>query len=591
MKPARVNVPGVTVDDRRTHDMDDAIWVEPLDDGYKILVSIADAARAVPPGSELNDMALERLGTQYFWTGNSPMLPWALSERKLSLWPHKPKKTVTVQLTLTAELALTDIQVYRSTLTSKAKLAYDQLPSLVNDTSNPLQPMLALARKIAEGLLVKRRAAGAMVLYDLNHGWVACEEGHVRQLLSVEDTFGYIIVQEMMILANMGLAIWAEAQGIPILFRNHEGKRETINREELMAQIEEAAHTPLATLEFLRQKTHLLLERAQYGGTPKGHFGLNLTRYCHFTSPIRRYPDLVTHQQVRAFLRGDPLPYTGEQLEELGVSLTQRIEETFQRRAEAAKNKANARADKNIEARRLDGLLPKEFERVTKVQVRSGEAPHPHFVEAFLKRVGANLPSICLTVVLIQAPLTEAWLPLRKAILEHLQRHPEEAVTVVTMAQQIASWPPISFTTDVVGVTHTSTAMLPGDEPVVSPAYAGLTRKETRQYATVGLLHVKYGFAPPQYKAPKAAVVAPPKPLVTAGKHPVSILGEWSQRQKISPPEYTFTQEGPPHAPQFVCTARVGGLERQGKAGAKGDAKVLAATALIGALTQAGELA
>lgn len=225
---SRVSVKGVTIDDRMTRDIDDAIWVEESAEGFTVYVSIADVAGAVTVESPLNQSAYERLGTQYFRTGNSSMLPRELSEHKLSLWPNREKKTITVKVELASDLTVKAVDVFRSTLNSFARLTYEEIPALLENESHP---MLRAAKKLADGLLAKRRANGAMVLYDLNNGWVTGEEGYVRKLVKREDTVGYIIVQELMILANAAVADWAIANGLPILFRTHQRRSRQRTRQ------------------------------------------------------------------------------------------------------------------------------------------------------------------------------------------------------------------------------------------------------------------------------------------------------------------------------------------------------------------------
>lgn len=586
-------LPGITIDDRSTRDIDDAIWLEPEGAGYRVLVTIADVAKQVVPGSSLDKTARERTATQYFATGNSPMLPRSLSDFTCSLWPGKLRKVLAVEMLLDESLSIQDVKVSKGKLVSKAKLSYDQIPGILADEKNPHHTVITLAKKVSFGLLLRRRANGAMVLYDLATGWVTAEEGHVRKLVKREDTVGYILIQELMILANQALATWASKAGIPIIYRNHQGHVEEEDRQALLRQIEEAANTPLANLEYIRQRTYTMMQRAEYGGTPKGHFGLNLPMYTHFTSPIRRYADLVTHQQIRASLKGEKLPYTETEIEEIAVGITQRLNDEEIRRSEQAKAVAEKKATAAIELRRLDGLIPKEFERVTKVQVRSGEDAHPNFIEAFTRRLEQNnVPVICLTFVLASAPETEGWTFLRAKIIEWLTAHPEVAISISTMAQQTHGWPAIEFNEKSEGADHMKTfqaqakLMRESDsEPIVGPWCPGSTMKVARQYAMVTHFAILYGISPPVFEPVRSE--PPPKKVVKedlAGKHPVAILGEWCAKQKRGEPVYTFSQSGPPHRPEIQCTVQVEGISRVGKAHSKADAKTLAATSAIGAL-------
>lgn len=592
----RQNVTGVTIDDRTTWDIDDAIWVEQSDAGFSVTVSIADVAKAVAVGSELDVSAKERVGTQYFRTGNSPMLPRPLAERALSLWPDRPKRTMTVQVKLDANLEVKEVQLFRSRLKSIAKLTYEQIPGILADATNKHHAMLTVAQKLAHGLLTKRRANGAMVLYDLNNGWVTTEEGFVRQLLKREDTIGYIIIQELMILANASVAQYAHDHAIPILFRNHRARSAGPDRAELLRQIDEAIHTPLADLTFIRQKTHMLLERAVYESTPHGHYGLNLPWYTHFTSPIRRYADLVVHQQLRAHLKGEPLPYTEEKLQETGEYIVRRVEEIQTLRSEHAKAKAERRANRAIELRRLDGLLPKEFERATKVQVRSGEDADPNFVEAFEKKLSEDaVPIICMALVIFQGKDLEGWVQIKHAIIDSLGAHPERAISLVGIANQGLGIPSLDYDVAQSGPPHAPVfkvrAKFMYDEPVEGPEYEAGNSKVAKQCAAVALLAQMSGAPVPTFREPPPAPAPqapapPPTQSFDFSKQPVSALMEWCQARKQPSPEFSYTQSGPPHMPTITCTVKVAGHTKTATATSKQDAKALAAAAIIGTLSK-----
>jgi ribonuclease R len=592
----RPSVKGITIDDKSTWDIDDAIWVEEGTNGFWVNVSIADVSKVVGVGSSLDKIAEERVGTQYFRTGNSPMLP-RLSEHKLSLWPNRPKKTMTVKVFLGPDLTVMSVELFRSVLRSSARLTYDAIPALLGDETSPHVTVLRAAKKLADGLLAKRRANGAMVLYDLNTGWVTTEEGHVRQLVKRADTVGYIIVQELMILANASVAQYASEKNIPVLFRNHEGKETGPDRAELLKQIEDALQTPLADLKFLRLKTHTLLEKAKYEGTLKGHFGLNLPAYLHFTSPIRRYADLVTHQQLRAHLKGEKLPYTVEDFQRIGEYITTKIEEIQKTRSEQAKAKAEHRANRDIELRRLDGLIiPKEFERVTKVQVRSGEDANPNFVKGFMSRLERHeVPLICGALVLVQAPDLENWVCLKHAIVRSLGATPEAAVSLHGIARQSLGWPELIYEVVSEGPPHSpvfkAKAKLMFDEPIEGPEYTAAVSKIAKQCATVALFAQLVGAPIPEFKAappppPTAQPKQPVGPKFDFQKQPISALMEWCQATKTAPPEFAFEQSGPPHMPTITCTIKIAGLTKTTTANSKQDAKALAAAAAIGALSK-----
>lgn len=238
-----IHVKGLTIDGPTTRDIDDAIWIEKMDGGYRVFVSIADVSAKVPIGSEADERALEMTETIYRASGNSPMLPHSLGEELLSLWPGTPKDTLTVELEV-VEGAVQKCQLYPSLLTSIAKLEYAEIPGIIKEARHPLHQPIELALNLAMGLLKSRRSHGALALYDLNTGWVTTEEGYLKQIEDHVDTVGYIIIQELMILANAAVAEFVVKHDLPVLFRNHLARAAAPDRSELMMAIQNAMVTP-----------------------------------------------------------------------------------------------------------------------------------------------------------------------------------------------------------------------------------------------------------------------------------------------------------------------------------------------------------
>ena len=373
-------VKGITIDSEQTRDIDDAIWIEVhgSDGWWHILVSIADVSEDIRPGTKMDSRAREMVVTKYFRSGNSPMLPRHFSEDQLSLWPGKPRKTVTVDIAVgpPPRLEIQNVTIYPSTLTSLGRVTYDKIPGILERKEpSPEYDVISIGCKMALSLLDRRRKAGAMVLYDLNNGWVTTEEGFLKRIEKKEETIGYILIQEMMVLANAQVAEYAVKNDIPVLFRNHMAMSAAPDRSILLQQMQDAITTPMADLEVVRQRTHLLMGRANYGDSLLGHYGLNLPAYLHFTSPIRRYADLITHRQLRAHLEGKPLPYTKKDIAEVADHINDVIELDRERANMHFKTKDEEKAHRAIDARRLDGLDAVQFERVTKVEARSGSDP------------------------------------------------------------------------------------------------------------------------------------------------------------------------------------------------------------------------
>lgn len=585
-------VPGLTIDDVSTRDIDDAIFIERQSDGWKLLISIADVGRDVPLGSELDLDAYARTATRYFASGNSPMLPRNLSENLLSLWPKVARFVVTVEVALNEALETTGVEVYEAGIKSQAKLSYDQIPGILAAEDHPHHALVKNARGIALTLLDKRRQAGALVMYDLNNGWVTTEEGAIRKLANKDDVIGYIIIQEMMILANAAVADFGLKRGIPLLFRNHEAyDGHPPDRKALIDTITQAAQGPIEGLDALREQTHKALKRAAYGAAQLGHFGLNLPAYLHFTSPIRRYADLVNHRQIVALLRGEELPYTVDRLEEIAQHLNEVSEQQRNGRTEAEKDRAENRAQKALDARKLDGLNAKDFERVVKVEARRGEQEDAAeaLCEAFTRRLDeGRMPLICVAILFGEAPEgLPRWTELRAKSLAWLEAHPEDAVSVLTLGVQNVGWPEASFTTTDVGQSHEKTFFVLGR--VGEHAFQGVakTAKLAKQRAAVGLVALLGGLVPPLFEpvpVGPTARTAPPPPMPSSDGNPVGRLQEFCQQRSKPAPNYEFVQQGPDHLPVITCTCTFGNVKKVAVAASKKEAKKLAAQAVLAEL-------
>ena len=507
-------VQGITIDSEQTRDIDDALWIEFNADGYwHVTVSIADVSELVPPGGKIDTRAREMVTTKYFGTGNSPMLPRRLSEDELSLWPDKERKTLTVEMSVRApEMEIVKTEIYPSTLKSMGRVTYDKIPALLKDKpKTPEFDVIDIGCKMAMQLLDRRRKAGAFVLYDLNNGWITTEEGFLRKLEKKEETIGYILIQEMMVLANSQVAEFCVKNNIPVLFRNHTAMSAMPDRQILMAQIQDAISTPMADLDVVRQRTHMLLGRASYSDSLLGHYGLNLPAYLHFTSPIRRYADLVTHRQIKAHLEGKPFPYEKKDIEATATHINDQIELERERASMHFKTKDEEKAHRAIDSRRLDGLDAVHFERVTKVEARSGSDPSDAFEEAYLRRLKENrLPLICLTVVLTQEGYMEGWRPIVQATIDHLAKRPEDAISILSQAQQIADWAETKFLMTHEGPDHARTftckaTMQWDDHTTVEGQGKASTSKLAKYYAGIDLLAKLHGAKTPA----KSATMAP----------------------------------------------------------------------------------
>ncbi|WP_440948218.1 RNB domain-containing ribonuclease [Methanosarcina sp. T3] len=578
---------GITIDDVTTRDMDDAIRVESTENGgWHVVVMIADVSKVVHTHSELDRIAMSRVETRYYASGNSPMLPRRLADEELSLWPGKSKYVLAVDIILDADLSILEARLSRTAMTSEAKLAFSDIPRILSEREHPQHALIKLASQLANDLLTQRRNRGALAFYDLWRGFVTNEEGSLRQLRRREDTIGYVIIQELMILANMVVAEYAVKNDIPILFRNHTARSATPERVDLLKLLESMAVIPEINIATLRHTTHMMLNRAEYDPVILGHFGLNLGAYTHFTSPIRRYADLVNHRQIRAYIRNEPLPYSKEEIRSIASHVNMVHFENDRARSEYLKEKAYRKAESFILEARIEDTSDKEFEHITKFLIRKGEDCPEAYCDAFRKRLG-KLPIICAELVLLQAPDGERWTGLKKALLEEMVTAPHRATSIFDIAQHIPGWQ-----VPVYEVTETSRGNLPvftarsttkvGNREYRSAVYEDLTKKGAVQRASVDLLAAILGLPAPALKTTIADPSASKEEVtINTSKDPIFALQEYCQAKRLTLPAYSFETEGPINKPTFTCTCTFGSSTSTGQAGNKKRAKRLAARAMI----------
>ncbi len=345
-------LPTFTIDPVSARDFDDAISAERLDDGTtRIWVHIADVSAYVRPGS-LIDREAARRGTSVYVPGRvEPMLPEPLSNEACSLVPFQQRAAVTVELDYAQGTDVTRVRFYRSTIRSDARLTYEQVDRVFageEEAEAPWAAPLQAARAVAAALHERRMQQDALELETSEPDFRFDVGGHVAESRPSEQTESHRLVEHLMIAANEQVAKLTAERGVPSLYRVHE-RPDGESALRLVAQLaslgvatppvrehmtpSEAAEVIAACSRSVAQHvartghgrdalTFLILrslKQAYYGPKPLGHAGLGLSHYTHFTSPIRRYPDLVVHRALLSSVgAGEQAPRSSE-LEELGT--------------------------------------------------------------------------------------------------------------------------------------------------------------------------------------------------------------------------------------------------------------------------------
>lgn len=327
----------VTIDGADAKDLDDAISVERTDFGYRVGVHIADVSYYVPENSALDLEARTRGTSVYLVDRVIPMLPERLSNGIASLNPAVPRLTLTCWIDLERDGRRQSVRVRRSVIQSRHRLTYDYVNEVLAGTKKadaPLGPFLMLAAEV-RGLLFGLRVARGAVDFDLPEAKVVLDEtGHPIDIVPRGRGMAESLIEEFMLLANEAVAGALIEQRLPGLFRVHDepGDEKMDQFRELIGALGyrlPGSVTPKSLQQLLEQvkgkpeervvNSALLrsMKQARYGPVNTGHFGLASREYTHFTSPIRRYPDLWVHRVLSAYVEGRLSPADRDRLQQL----------------------------------------------------------------------------------------------------------------------------------------------------------------------------------------------------------------------------------------------------------------------------------
>jgi ribonuclease R len=345
------DLPTFTIDPASARDFDDAISADSLPDGgVRVWVHIADVSAYVKEGSLVDAEARTRATSVYVPGAVEPMLPAALSNDACSLVPGRERLAVTAELELRgAEVARAAF--YRSVIRSDERLDYERVDRVFAGREPALDPWrapLAAARAAAAELQRRREQSGALVVDSIEPEFVFDEQGNVAQVHARSQTEAHRLIEHLMIAANEAVAGLLARRGVPCLYRVHErpdpdsvirlaaqlasldvptppiGERISADQAaELVGAISRLADEHVRRTGRGRLALSALvlrsLKQAYYSPKNLGHAGLRSSSYCHFTSPIRRYPDLVCHRALLSTVGGgERAPRAGE-LVELGA--------------------------------------------------------------------------------------------------------------------------------------------------------------------------------------------------------------------------------------------------------------------------------
>ena len=356
-------LPFVTIDGEDARDFDDAIFVQRRGQGFEAWVAIADVAHYVRPGTALDAEARARGNSFYFPDRVLPMLPEKLSNGLCSLNPRVPRLTLAVRMRIDAAGRIRGVKIAEAVIRSHARLTYTEVSDWLERGDGKAVPdagiraMLEDAGALFRLLEKRRRARGALDL-DVPEVRALLHEGRVTGMHVRERRIAHRLIEELMLAANVAVAREMEARRCALLYRVHpepepeaiealneflkpfglfvplrgRGEDAHVHPKDVAAVLAASEGKPYAHV--LHRLVLRAMQQARYSPHNEGHFGLAYPVYCHFTSPIRRYADLVVHRRLKALLAGrDPdAVQPAKELEEIGAHVS--AQERKQQRAE-----------------------------------------------------------------------------------------------------------------------------------------------------------------------------------------------------------------------------------------------------------------
>ncbi|POZ62723.1 ribonuclease R [Chromobacterium alticapitis] len=338
------DLPLVTIDGETARDFDDAVFAEKQGKGYRLVVAIADVSFYVQPGDALDQEALDRGTSVYFPRRVIPMLPEALSNGICSLNPDVERMCMVCDMQINAKGEVKKYKFYPAVMQSKARLTYNQVWDwLQNGTDHAMLPHVRDLYALFKILLSARGKRGAIEFDSTETQMVFNDKGKIERIVPIVRNDAHRLIEECMLAANVCSADFLQKNGHKALYRVHEGPTEeklenlrtylrmvglTLGGEDkpsakdygkLAEQIHGRPDAPVLQTMLLRS-----MQQAVYTPDNSGHFGLAYEAYTHFTSPIRRYPDLLVHRAIKAVLKGEK--YKPGKWAQLGVhcSMTER---------------------------------------------------------------------------------------------------------------------------------------------------------------------------------------------------------------------------------------------------------------------------
>lgn len=339
------DIPFVTIDGEDAYDFDDAVHCQPRGKGWLLRVAIADVSAYIKIGTAIDLEAQNRGNSVYFPNRVVPMLPEVLSNQLCSLKPKVDRLCIVCELAIDFYGRTRRTRFFETVIRSAARLTYTEVAEVLEGNEKNFQyphllPQIHDLFSLYQLLLKRREKRGAIDFDTVEPCILFDEQQKIEQIVPRIRNDAHKLIEEMMLAANVATAEWLKAQNMALLYRIHEGPTEekltalhsflkglslklwgkdqpqARHYAKLLEKIQERPDFRMIQTVLLRS-----LRLAIYSSKNQGHFGLAYQAYTHFTSPIRRYPDLLVHRAIRHCLQGqapEEFPYTNDEMEILG---------------------------------------------------------------------------------------------------------------------------------------------------------------------------------------------------------------------------------------------------------------------------------
>jgi ribonuclease R len=366
----------ITIDGVTARDFDDAVFVEETQRGFRLVTAIADVSHYVKPGTDLDHDAYERGNSTYFPNHVIPMLPEGLSNELCSLRPHVDRLCFACEMQIDRQGELLESRFFEGVMRSQARVTYGEAQEIIDGQSLPqfsaVSDMIRRAAGLAQILMAKRLREGSLDLEIPETQVVVDESGEAIDIVRSERLFAHRLIEELMLVTNIAAARFLRMKESEGIYRIHEPPKEdnlrllegmlwNLGKQSLKGgRLQKKLTSALKKFDShpagpaLNIMTLRSMQQARYSAENVGHFGLGFADYSHFTSPIRRYPDLILHRLIKSLLNREEahLMMSREEIESACVHLSA----TEQRSTKAERSLVSIK-----KARFMSQFVGKEF--------------------------------------------------------------------------------------------------------------------------------------------------------------------------------------------------------------------------------------